>query len=212
MKTKRIIGLWLALALCFGWVAYAPGAGAGQRSGSAPSSPAAAQKSGDLQVKVQHGRPSRMPVHVAVFDQDGKVVAGAEVANQAHTFKALTVGDYQVVAEADDVEFSLAQDIPVFANQTTQVELTLEQPAAQPAAASMAGKSWKGACFAGSGGDGNLLKVYPTFGTTIVYLQCGRIVGKVLPTGCGCSAGNWRYTTDCQKNSTIYINLPCPRR
>jgi hypothetical protein len=210
MNTKRFIVVGLALALCFGWAAYAPGAGAGQRPDLAPSSPAA-QKSGGLQVQVQRGRPSRMPVNVVVYDQYWKAVAGADVANQAHIFKGLTVGDYQVVAEADDVELSLAEDIPVFANQTTQVKLTLEQPVALAGAASAADKAWKGACFAGSGGDGNLIKVYPTFGTTIIYLQCGRIVGKVLPTGCGCSAGNWRYTTDCQKNNTIYVSLPCPR-
>jgi hypothetical protein len=207
MKTKQFIFLFLALTLCFGLIAYAPGAGAADRSGATLNSQAL-QKSGDLQVKVQHYRPSRMPVNVVVYDLDQKVVAGVELSNKAHTFTGLKVGDYQVVAETDEIEFGLAQDVPVFANQTTQVDLTLARPAALAAAAGIS-KSSNSACFAGSGGDGHLIKVYPTFGTKIVYLQCGHIVGKVLPTGCGCQAGNWRYTTDCKNSGTIYITLPC---
>jgi hypothetical protein len=211
MKTKRYIGLLLALTLCLGLIAYAPGAGAADRLDYTLNK-GAEQKSGDLQVKVQHSRPSRMPVNVVVYDQDGKVVAGADLPARAYTFKELKVGDYQVIAEADDIEFSLAQDVPVFADQTTQVEMQLERPAVRSAAENAAGGSVKGKCSVGSGGDGSLIKVYPSFGTTIIYMQCGRVVGKVLPTGCGCSAGNWRYTTDCQKSAPIYVNLPCPGR
>jgi hypothetical protein len=61
-------------------------------------------------------------------------------------------------------------------------------------------------------GESTMIKVNPFYGAvTIVYLQCGHIVGKLMPAGCGRSGVNWRYTTDCPKSDTIYVTLPCMR-
>ena len=60
-------------------------------------------------------------------------------------------------------------------------------------------------------GESTLIKVYPFYGVNIIYLQCGHVVGRVLPAGCGHSAGSWRYTTDCSKSDPIYVTLPCMR-
>lgn len=207
MKTKRYFELTLVLILCFGLIAFAPGAGAASRL-DATLSKVGVGSNGGLQVKALHRGMSNVPVNVVVYDQNWQVIAAADLAGGVHTFSGLRVGDYHVAAESDDAEFSLAQDVPVFARQTTQVDLQLARPQAPAAAAS---PQVVGRC-ASSGGDGSLIKVYPSFGTTIIYMQCGHVVGKILPSGCGCSSGNWRYTTDCQKSAPIYINLPCPRK
>ena len=60
-------------------------------------------------------------------------------------------------------------------------------------------------------GEANLIKVFPSYQATVVYLQCGHVVAKAVPYGCGMKAGNWRYTTTCQKSDTIYVSIPCWR-
>ena len=209
MKTKWYFGLMVILILGIGLIASAPAAGAAQRFES-PQSKVGVQSNGGLQVKALHSGASNVPVNVVIYDQNWQAIAAADLAGGVHTFSGLRVGDYHVVAESDDTQVSLAQDVPVFARQTTQVDLQLARPQA-PAAAAAASAQVVGRC-ASSGGDGSLIKVYPSFGTTIIYMQCGRVVGKILPSGCGCSSGNWRYTTDCKKSAPIYINLPCPRK
>jgi hypothetical protein len=196
------------LILCFGLIAYASAAQAAERSGPALSKDTAVS-SGGLQVKVQQAHWANLPVEVVVYDQDWNVIEGADLTGGVHTFSGLSVGDYHVLAEADAGESSLAENVPVFARQTTQVDLQLARPAIP--AATMTAASKKSSC-GNVSGDGSLIKVAPFYNATIIYMQCGHIVGKVKPTGCGCSSGKWRYTTDCQKTAPIYITLPCPGR
>jgi hypothetical protein len=85
----------------------------------------------------------------------------------------------------------------VFANQSTQADMPLEKDVLPSANA----KS-----------EAGMIKVIPSYDKTIVYLQCGRVVGKVVPAGCGCSSGGWRYTSSCPKSETIYLTLPCTWR
>jgi hypothetical protein len=85
----------------------------------------------------------------------------------------------------------------VFANQSTQADMPLEKVVIPAANA----KS-----------EASIIKVFPSNEKTIVYLQCGHVVGKVVPAGCGCSSGGWRYTSECPKSETIYLPLPCYRR
>lgn len=207
MKIRWYLGMLLVLILCFGWIAYAPEAGAASLLDSALNK-AGVASSGGLQVKALHSGLGNLPVNVVVYDHDWQVIAAADLAGGVHIFSGLKVGDYHVVAESDDTQSSLAQDVPVFARQTTQVGLQLVRPQASAAAPSAPAA---GSC-PSSGGDGSLIKVYPSFSATIIYMQCGHIVGKILPSGCGCRSGNWRYTTSCQKTAPIYINLPCPRK
>lgn len=208
MKTGWYLGWVLVLILCTGLIFHAPAAAA---TVDAALNRAGLASNGGLQVKALHRGVSSVPVNVVVYDQNWQVIAAADLAGGVHTFSGLRVGDYHVVAEADDAQSSLAQDVPVFARQTTQVGLQLARSQVPAAKAPAANFPVAGAC-PSSGGDGNLIKVYPTFDTTIIYMQCGHIVGKILPSGCGCRSGNWRYTTNCQKSAPIYINLPCPRK
>ena len=209
MKTKWYLGLIVALIFFLGLIVYAPGAGATDRSGYMLREENT-QSYGDIQVKVLHSRSRNVPVNVVVYDQNWKVIASADLLGRAHTFSGLTVGDYHVFAESEESETGLAQDVPVFARQTTQVDVQLERPAIAATKAAAAGGAGSNSC-GGVGGDSNLLKVYPSYGVTIIYLQCGHVVGKVEPSGCGCPSGNWRYTTDCPKSAPLYITLPCPR-
>ena len=207
MITKRYLWLTFVLVFCFGLIAYAPGAGAADSSGLAPSR-LGASSSGELQVKVQQAHWGNLPVEVVVYDQNWQVIEGADLAGGVHTFSGLSVGDYHVMAEADVGESSLAENVPVFARQTTQVDLQLQRPASPAAAkAAAARRSCRNVT-----GEGNLLKIYPSYGVTIIYIQCGHIVGKILPAGCGCSAGKGRFTPVCQKSAPIYISLPCHRQ
>ena len=104
---------------------------------------------------------------------------------------------------------------PVFAGQAPQGDMPIEKvviPAAKTnSAGSSSGNASTSSC-KGVSGEPTMLKVNPYYGVTIIYLQCGHVVSKVTPAGCGCSAGQWRYTTDCQKSDPIYVNLPCSRR
>ena len=105
---------------------------------------------------------------------------------------------------------------PVFARQSKQADMPLEKTvvpgvktnSASSSASSSAGGGATQSC-RNVGGESKQIKVFPSFGATVIYLQCGHVVGKVMSTGCGCSAGNWRYTTNCQKSAPIYVNLPC---
>ncbi len=208
MITKRYLWLTMMLIFCFALIAYAPGAGAAERSGPARSKDGAVS-SGELQVKVQQAHWGNLPVEVVVYDQDWNVIEGADMAGGVHTFAGLSVGDYHVLAETDGGESSLAENVPVFARQTTQVDLQLARPASPSAATAATAAGKKSSC-GNVSGDGSLIKVAPFYNATIIYMQCGHIVGKIKPTGCGCSSGKWRYTTDCQKTAPIYVNLPCP--
>jgi hypothetical protein len=205
MITKRTLWLILMLILCFGLIAYAPAAEAAERFGPALSKDKAVS-SGGLQVKVQQARWGNLPVEVVVYDQDWNVIEGADLVGGVHTFSGLSVGDYHVLAEADAGETSLAENVPVFAHQTTQVDLLLARPALPAAATTAAAK--KSSC-GNVSGDGSIIKVAPFYNANIIYLQCGHVVGKIKPAACGCSAGKWRYTTDCQKTAPIYVTLPC---
>lgn len=71
-----------------------------------------------------------------------------------------------------------------------------------------------GVCVPASVGEGSQIKVFEPIDQTVIYLQCGHVVSKILATGgCRCGGvGNWHYTTDCPHKPPLYINLPCPRR
>lgn len=99
---------------------------------------------------------------------------------------------------------------PVFAGQAPQGDMPIEKVVIPAAKTSSAGD---GLTLSGKGvsGEPTLLKVNPYYGVTIIYLQCGHVVSKTTPACCGCSAGQWRYTTDCPKSDPIYVNLPCWR-
>lgn len=207
MKTARFLWVVFGFILCFGLIAYAPVAQAGEGSAAAESG---AQFDGVLMVKIQRSYWGNYPVSVVVYDRDWKPVAGAELSGETHRFAGLKIGDYHVAAESDYSEASQVEDVPIFAQKVTEVSLQLQRPE-RPNAAGAAGLGARRACRAGAGAAGSY-PIFPSYGETIIYMQCGRIVGKVLPMGCGCSAGNWRYTTDCVKSAPIYINLPCPGR
>jgi len=103
---------------------------------------------------------------------------------------------------------------PVFAGQATQGDMPLEKEVIPAANTKSAGSSASnGSTFSSESvsGESNLLKINPYYGVTIIYLQCGHVVSKVKPACCGCSAGKWRYTTDCPKSDPIYVTLPCWR-
>jgi hypothetical protein len=209
MMTKRLLWIMFGLIFCFGLIVYVPVV---QATGLADfaSSNSGLESSGDLRVRVQRTHLGNSPINLVVYDQDWKIVAGVELTGRAHTFEGLTAGDYFVAAEADQGELLMEQEALVFADQVTQVNLRHDQAAVSAAATS--GKGSQGRPCGGVSGDGSMLKIYPSYGVTIIYMQCGHIVGKTMPSGCGCSAGNWRYTTDCEKSAPIYINLPCPGR
>ncbi|OGO36683.1 MAG: hypothetical protein A2W35_21110 [Chloroflexi bacterium RBG_16_57_11] len=103
---------------------------------------------------------------------------------------------------------------PAFAGQSTQADMPTEKvvvPAGKPNSAEASAGFGAASAYRSVGGETTLIKVFPYYGATIVYLQCGHVVAKVVPAGCGYSAGKWRYTTDCQKSTPIYVSLPCMR-
>lgn len=179
-------------------------AGAPGETGSSVS-----QAKGSIQVKVLHKGPGGMaPETIVLYNQDGQVVRELVARGGVYTFSNLLVDDYYVLAESDSAEPSQSESIPVFANQTTRLTVQLEKPSAVPATPK--GSDWGvcGGAGPASSGDGNMLKIYPTTtNNTIIYLQCGKIVGKSQPV-CGCR-GNYHYTNTCPKGNKIYITLPC---
>lgn len=211
MKSKSVTLLVGVLIICLGISVFpfsqVPVAVAGAPGEMGPN---ASQARGSVQVKVLHSGPGGMASEtVVLYNQDGMPVRELIARGGVYTFSGLEVGDYYVLAESDPMEPVQSESVPVFANRTTRLTVQLEKPG-KASAASAAG-DW-GTCGGpgpASSGDGNLVKVYPvTTENTIIYLQCGKVVGKITPV-CGCRGSNYHYTNNCPKGKTIYVTLPC---
>ena len=101
---------------------------------------------------------------------------------------------------------------PVFASKPVPEQFPAEEvyiPDSKPDPSASSVSDFEVSSLRSVSGEANLIKVFPSYQTTFVYLQCGHVVAKVVPYGCGKRAGNWRYTTSCQKSDTIYVTIPC---
>jgi hypothetical protein len=205
--TKRV-AFWLLLVLGLGLVFYVPVARAGARLGPQTGS-WYAEDGGNIQVTIRHVGLGKSQTGIVLYNQDWKAITEVQPSNGSVTFEHLKVGDYHIMAYADDLQDNLAQDVPVFAHQTTTVDMKLNKPVVATANYWNHQYATCGAAY----GDGGNLKIFSTYDTRIIYVQCGHVVGSV---GTGCSScgrsGGWRYTTTCTKTTPVYVNLPCPRR
>ncbi len=205
--TKRVTVL-LILSIGLGLIFSASAAYAGERANVGPGK-WYAPDGGSIQVKARHAGMGAPQAEVALYDQNWEVIAEGQPTGGSLTFEHLKAGDYHILAYTDDLQSNLAQDVPVYAQKTTTVQMKLEKPAA---AKNSLWNRQSGTCGAAIG-DGHNLKIFPTYDQHIVYWQCGHIVGEVGGGSCGCGgAGGWRYTTTCKKGGVINISLPCPRR
>lgn len=206
MNTKRIIPvLLLALLVLVGLTARVALATDGSEAVTGRWNAADA---GQIRVIVRTAGLRSAEASVVLYDRNGKALAEGAPLNGSITFDGLQVGDYKVMAYADDGAQSLAQEVPVFVRQTTALEMKLAKPAPVKAV-----KYGGGSACGGAWGEGSMLKVSAGYGVSYVYKQCGKVVGTIgtYCTGCGRS-GAWRYTTDCQKSHPIVITIPCPRK
>jgi hypothetical protein len=214
MKSKSVtlfIGvLIISLGVSMFPFSQAPVAVAGAPGEAGPN---ASQARGSIQVKVLHtGAGGMAPETVVLYNQEGKVVRELVARGGVYTFSDLAVGDYYVLADSDPMEPSKSENVPVFANKATRLTVQLAKPGAAPAAPAAGDWGYCGGSSPAASGDGNQVKVYPIMTeSTIVYLQCGRVVGKIEPA-CGCRGGNYHYINKCTKGKTIYVSLPCTCR
>jgi hypothetical protein len=158
---------------------------------------------------------------VVLYDQEWAAVAQAAGTQGEYQFQDVAPGAYHLVAYNDELETWAAKDIEVQPAQTLKVALYLKRAATQSVKATVnalapetaIGVHRSRAACGGAVGDGRMLKVYPVFGQTIIYMQCGRVAYKIQGGGCaGCGvSGGWRYQNECQKSTPIYVHLPCPR-
>jgi hypothetical protein len=172
----------------------------------APGVEANVEANGKIQVSVQRSLHSRLPIHIVLYDKNWVAISEESSKGGVYTFTGLKTGLYNVLAYTDDAEAQSAKDVQVMGRQTTRLSLQLATAEVDVKAADSRAVS----C-GGTSADGRFIKVYPTFGQTIIYLQCGRVVARVEPAGCGCRGGNWRYINDCKKGPPIYVTLPCHR-
>jgi hypothetical protein len=213
MKLKSIALLVVSLIIGLGTAVFpfvqTPSAVAGAPGEAGPN---ASQAMGSIQVKVLHsGAGGMAPETVVLYNQDGVPVRELVAMGGVYTFSNLKVGDYYVLAESDAMDPSQSENVPVFADETTQLTVKLEKPGKSETVSAPTAGGWGvcGGSMPASSGDGNMVKVYPaTTENTIIYIQCGRIVGKTTPA-CGCRGSNYHYTTNCPKGNTIYVTLPC---
>jgi hypothetical protein len=202
MKMMKIM-MWIVSGLlCFGLVAAASPALASVDLGEAGGT-------GRIEARVQRTGLGNTLKSVVVYNQAGEVVAEKITSGERVSFSRLPVGRYHVVAYLDEVDEALEEDVAVLTNQTTRVAMQLKKPTDsclpnQPKAVT------KEVTCGNLSGEPSMVKVAPFYSTTVVYLQCGKVVEKVGPA-CGCRAGGWNYTTSCSKGDTIYVNLPCFR-
>lgn len=205
--TKRI-PLLLLLVMVVGLVFSVPQAWASERAGGALSQ-WRAQDAGRIEVKVRHTGFNGAATSVVLYDQDWKALAESQPTGGQVTFDRLMVGDYHVMAYADDLEDTVAKDVPVFARRTTTLDMKLNKPVNQNLG--IVGQAYKscGAVW----GEGSQIKVGNPYDRPVVYYQCGRVIGKIVSSfSCSsCRSGTWRYTTNCQKVSPIIVTIPCPR-
>jgi hypothetical protein len=205
MISKKMTSLILFVLLCFGLVAYAPPALAGANRGEDPY-PAG---TGQIQARVQRTGLGSVVKMVVLYNADGGVVAEKMTSGELVSFSRLPAGHYHLVAYVDDIDISQSEDIVVRSSQTTQVSVQLKKPVSACVPSQTNAKTANVRCSTVTG-EASMLKIAPFYTTTVVYMQCGKVVQKIGPD-CGCRAGGWNYTTSCSKGNTIYVNLPCNR-
>lgn len=204
MKPMRLtLGIFI-LMVCLG-VVWMVSPVQAQEAREAPDVEATVETNGKIQVSVHRTLYSRLPIHIVLYDKNWVAISEETSKGGVYTFTGLKTGLYNVLAYTDDAESQTAEQVQVLGRQTTRLSLQLETAEADVKAADV-----RTASCGGTSADGRFIKVYPTFGQTIIYLQCGRVVAKIEPE-CGCRGGNWRYVNDCKKGPPIYVTLPCHR-
>ncbi len=206
--TKRIT-LLLLLVLGVGLAFSVSTAWASERASNSHSQ-WRAEDAGRIDVKVRQAGLNKS-TSVVLYDQDWKAVSEVASVGGRASFKQLKVGDYHVVAYSDEMEESLAKDVPVFARQTTELEVKLDRALSKNQLALSNKYTVCGSTVTGSGSQLKIWNSYYYNDRPIVYYQCGHKVGKLQTYCSGCRAGTWRYTNTCQKVSPIIVNLPCLR-
>ncbi len=205
MNSKKMALLVLFVLLCVGLAAYAPPALA---SGEKDDDPYQAG-TGVIQARVQRMGLGSAMKSVVLYNDAWEVIAEKATFGESVSFSRLPVGHYHLVAYVDENDLMQSQDVDVLSNQTTRVAMQLKKPTYSCSPAQPNAKSANVSCGALSG-EPSMVKVRPFYESTVVYLQCGKVVEKIGPA-CGCRAGGWNYITSCPKGPTIYVNLPCPR-
>lgn len=167
------------------------------------------QEGGSIQVKVHQAGRGAIESSVVVYDHNMKALFEGTVEQGRFLSGKLPAGEYRVVAANDLGQDAIAEAVPVYARQVTFLEMDLEKLQSEKASLPIYG--WDNC--GGASGDGRMLKVSSGWGAQIVYKQCGKVVGLIGSPSCGCGqSGAWRYTTKCEKSTTVVITLPCPRR
>lgn len=202
MKTQKWIGLLALLTLGLVILVAPARAEAGSRGNE--------NLTGDIVVSFDNTEGRWKSTSVVLYDENWQALEEVETHGRAHMFAGVKAGSYHVAAYSDESIDLIAEDVSVLSAQTAYVNVkwgrwtNVGWPKADAT-------RWCGGAY----GDGNLLKVAPPLGQTIIYLQCGRVVDKVLAgggcPGCGGVSGGWRYVNSCVKSPPIYVNLPCPR-